>query len=33
MAGKWLQLLTEIAPGVKRVAMMFNPETAPGGGS
>jgi len=33
MAGKWLELLTEIAPGVKRVAAMFNPETAPGGGS
>jgi putative ABC transport system substrate-binding protein len=28
MAGKLLQLLTEIAPGVKRVAMMFNPQTA-----
>jgi putative tryptophan/tyrosine transport system substrate-binding protein len=26
--GKWLELLTEIAPGVKRVAMMFNPVTA-----
>jgi putative tryptophan/tyrosine transport system substrate-binding protein len=33
MAGKWLGLLTEIAPGVKRVAIMFNPDTAPGGGS
>jgi len=33
MAGKWLQLLTEIAPSVKRVAAMFNPDTAPGGGS
>jgi putative ABC transport system substrate-binding protein len=29
MAGKWLELLTEIAPSVKRVAIMFNPETAP----
>jgi putative ABC transport system substrate-binding protein len=29
MAGKWLELLTEIAPGVKRVAAMFNPDTAP----
>jgi len=28
MAGKWLELLTEIAPGIKRVAMMFNPDTA-----
>jgi putative tryptophan/tyrosine transport system substrate-binding protein len=33
MAGKWVELLTEIAPGVKRAAMMFNPDTAPGGGS
>jgi putative tryptophan/tyrosine transport system substrate-binding protein len=33
MAGKWVELLTEIAPGVKRVAIMFNPDTAPGGGS
>ena len=28
-AGKLLELLTEIAPGVKRVAAMFNPDTAP----
>jgi putative ABC transport system substrate-binding protein len=33
LAGKWLELLTEIAPIVKRVAMMFNPDTASGGGS
>jgi putative tryptophan/tyrosine transport system substrate-binding protein len=33
MGGKWLQLLTEIAPAVKRAAIMFNPETAAGGGS
>jgi putative tryptophan/tyrosine transport system substrate-binding protein len=33
MVGKWLELLTEIAPGIKRVAIMFNPDTAPGGGS
>jgi putative ABC transport system substrate-binding protein len=26
---KWLQLLTEIAPRVTRVAVMFNPDTAP----
>src|SRR2546423_3408264 len=32
-AGKWLELLTEIAPGIKRDAIMFNPDTAPGGGS
>jgi len=29
MAGKWLELLTEIAPAVRRVALMFNPDTAP----
>jgi putative ABC transport system substrate-binding protein len=29
MAGKWLELLTEIAPAVKRAAAMFNPDTAP----
>jgi putative ABC transport system substrate-binding protein len=29
MASKWLELLTQIAPGVKRAAMMFNPDTAP----
>jgi putative tryptophan/tyrosine transport system substrate-binding protein len=33
LAGKWLELLAEIAPAVKRVAMMFNPDTAAGGGS
>jgi putative ABC transport system substrate-binding protein len=33
MAGKWLELVTEIAPNVKRAAIMFNPDTAPGGGS
>jgi len=33
MGGKWLELLTQIAPAVKRVAIMFNPDTAPGGGS
>jgi putative ABC transport system substrate-binding protein len=33
LAGKWLELLTEIAPAIKRVAMMFNPDTAPGRGS
>jgi putative ABC transport system substrate-binding protein len=29
LAGKWVELLLEIAPGVKRVAAMFNPDTAP----
>jgi putative tryptophan/tyrosine transport system substrate-binding protein len=33
MMGKWLELLTAIAPGVKRIAAMFNPDTASGGGS
>lgn len=28
-ASKWLELLTEIAPRIKRTAIMFNPETAP----
>jgi putative ABC transport system substrate-binding protein len=28
MGGKRLQLLTEIAPGIKRVAIMFSPDTA-----
>jgi putative ABC transport system substrate-binding protein len=27
LGGKWLELLTEIAPGLKRVAFMFNPDT------
>jgi putative tryptophan/tyrosine transport system substrate-binding protein len=31
--GKWLEVLTEIAPDIKRTAIMFNPDTAPGGGS
>jgi putative ABC transport system substrate-binding protein len=29
MAGKWLELLKEIAPIVARVALLFNPATAP----
>jgi putative ABC transport system substrate-binding protein len=29
MGGKWLELLAEIAPGLKRTAIMFNPDTAP----
>jgi putative ABC transport system substrate-binding protein len=33
MGGKWLELLTETAPGLKRVAAMFNPDTAPYVGS
>jgi putative tryptophan/tyrosine transport system substrate-binding protein len=30
LAGKWLELLTEIAPGLKRVAIMFNPDNSTG---
>jgi putative tryptophan/tyrosine transport system substrate-binding protein len=33
MAGKWVELLMQIAPRVKRVAIMFNPDTAPSAGS
>ena len=32
IGGKWLELLAQIAPGLKRVAMIFNPDTAPGHG-
>jgi putative ABC transport system substrate-binding protein len=32
MESKWLELLKVIAPSVKRVAIMFNPETAPNRG-
>jgi putative ABC transport system substrate-binding protein len=28
LGGKWLELLSEIAPGLKRAASMFNPDTA-----
>jgi putative ABC transport system substrate-binding protein len=31
MGGKWLELLREIAPSVKRASMLFNPETANAG--
>jgi putative ABC transport system substrate-binding protein len=30
LGGKWLELLSEIAPGLKRAAIMFNSDTAPG---
>jgi putative ABC transport system substrate-binding protein len=33
LTGKWLELLKEIAPGIKRVAFIFDPKLAPGGGS
>jgi putative ABC transport system substrate-binding protein len=29
LAGKWLELLSEIAPGLKRAAIMFNPDFPP----
>jgi putative tryptophan/tyrosine transport system substrate-binding protein len=31
--GKWLEVLKEIAPDIKRAAIIFNPDTAPAGGS
>jgi putative tryptophan/tyrosine transport system substrate-binding protein len=33
MGGKWLALLREVAPHFTRAAIMFNPDTAPGGGN
>jgi putative ABC transport system substrate-binding protein len=33
LGGKWLELLLEIAPGLKRVAIMFNPDMVPRIGS
>jgi putative ABC transport system substrate-binding protein len=30
LGGKWLELLSEIAPGLKRAAIMFNPDTRQG---
>jgi ABC-type uncharacterized transport system substrate-binding protein len=29
MIGKWMQMLKEVAPGVRRMTLMFNPNTAP----
>ena len=29
LGGKWLELLSEIAPGLKRAAIIFDPDTAP----
>jgi putative tryptophan/tyrosine transport system substrate-binding protein len=33
IGGKWLELLKEVAPSIARVAIMFNPETAPSSAS
>jgi len=33
VGGKWLELLKSIAPGVTRVALLFNPDTSAGGGA
>jgi putative ABC transport system substrate-binding protein len=33
LGGKWLNLLKEIAPGIKRAAIMYNPDTAPDHGN
>jgi putative ABC transport system substrate-binding protein len=33
MGGKWLQTLKQLAPAVRRVALLFNPDTAPFAGS
>ena len=33
IAGKWLELLKEVAPDVTRVGFLFNPATAPGAGN
>jgi putative tryptophan/tyrosine transport system substrate-binding protein len=33
LGGKWLELLKEAAPRLKKVAAMFNPETSPGNGT
>jgi putative ABC transport system substrate-binding protein len=33
MGGKWVEILKEVAPAVTRVGFLFNPTTAPGGGS
>jgi putative tryptophan/tyrosine transport system substrate-binding protein len=30
LGGKWLEVLSEITPGLKRAAIMFNPDTFPG---
>lgn len=32
LGGKWLETLKDISPGVKQVAIIFDPKTSPGGG-
>ena len=32
LTGKWMELLKEVAPSIKRVAFLFDPKLAPGGG-
>lgn len=32
IGGKWVELLKDVAPNVKRAALLFNPKTVPGGG-
>jgi len=32
LTGKWLELLKEVAPNIRRVAFLFDPKLAPGGG-
>jgi putative ABC transport system substrate-binding protein len=32
MGGKWLSLVKEMAPRINRAGLLFNPDTAPGGG-
>jgi putative ABC transport system substrate-binding protein len=33
LGGKWLELLREVDPAVKRVTVIFDPKTSPGGGT
>jgi putative ABC transport system substrate-binding protein len=33
MAGKWVELVKELAPGIERVCIIFNPKTAAGAGN
>lgn len=33
MAGKWLQILRELVPGLSEVTCLFNPDLGPGGGN